>query len=161
MNENNILNNAKNLTEQLDKDKKVNIKTSDQFREQLAEFIIQQTKKIQGEDVVLNAITNEFLTKVKMHEVEPEELRRWYVAVSSSKSDYARALLDIFRPSGQNSTPLLAPKENEESTDVPELDSKQLNSVNKLFNMMSAMAERVQHKDDPVANPPAGSEEKE
>jgi hypothetical protein len=137
-------------------DKDINVQSSEDFRQSLAKFIIQQTQTIQEQDVALGMIIQEFLSKVKLHEIEPEELRRWYGIIQQSKSDYARSLLDIFRPSGQNSTPLLAPKErDEEAGEAVQLDTKQLNAVNKFMQIMETYSDRFEHREDDIETPPA------
>jgi len=153
-----MMNNAKGLIDGLDKNKNVEVKTADEFRSALASFIVHQTKKIQERDRVLDAITNEFLGKVTLHEIELPDLLQWFKAVSSSKSDYARSLLDIFRPSGPSPSPLLAPKENndDDSSVISKMSNKDLESLQKLVSVLDKFKERTEHRTDPIENPPAG-----
>jgi len=153
-----MMNNAKDLINGLDKHKNIEVRTSDEFRTALASFIVNQTKKIEEQDQVLEAITSEFLDRVKTHDVDVPDLLQWFKAVSNSKSDYARSLLDIFRPSGPSPSPLLAPKENsdDDSSVISKMSNKDLESLQKLVSVLDKFKERTEHRKDPIENPPAG-----
>lgn len=155
-----MIDEAKDMVDKLDKNKDIHVKTSDEFRESLASFIIQQTKKIQEQDSALEAIQKEFLTMVQEHRVEPEELRKWFNAIQDSKANYARALLDIFRPTGQSSTPLLTPKQNEDEDKEAssDLSPAQMNAINKFTEIMNKYSAKEEHREDPIENPPAGDD---
>ena len=133
----------------IDKNKDIEVKTSDEFRQYLASFIVQQTKKVQEQDIALKIITDEFLSKVRTHDVEISDLLSWYKVIQSSKSDYARTLLDIFRPTGQITSPLLSPKENDREDDISEkMSHVDMVALQKFIQVFDKFQEKFEHRED-------------